>query len=156
MAKNVVMLLGFALVGLVVSTGCDQPKAAENASTPAKSSANETASHSADEHHAIKLTTENFESLVLKSDKPVLVDFWATWCGPCVALSPTIEELAADYEGKLVVGKVDSDENRDLALEYNVTAIPHLIFVKNGEVVKVAKGRTLEELKAEADLIIAD
>ncbi len=153
MTKNIALLLGFGMLGLVVSVGCDNPPTAEKVEPNTKVEKTESADA---QHHALTLTTENFDSSVLESDQLVLVDFWATWCPPCVAIAPDIEELAKDYEGKLVVGKVDVDSNKDLAMEYDVTAIPHLMFVKNGEVVKIAKGRTAKALKAEADELMAE
>ena len=84
---------------------------------------------------ALEFTDENFENLVLKSDKPVLVDFWATWCGPCRAIAPTIEELHNELEGKAVIGKMNIDENSDVPTSYSVRSIPTLLVFKNGEVV---------------------
>ena len=81
----------------------------------------------------IKLSTENFEKEVLKSEKPVLVDFYADWCGPCNAMAPVIEELATELDGKAKVGKINVDENSDIAVEYNVMSIPTLIIFKNGK-----------------------
>lgn len=77
----------------------------------------------------------NFSDLVLKSDKPVLVDFWAAWCGPCRMLGPIIEELHGDYDGKAVVGKVDVDNNQQIAMQYGIRNIPTVLIFKNGEVV---------------------
>ena len=88
----------------------------------------------------IVLTVENFENEVLKSDKPVLVDFWATWCGPCRMIAPVIEEIAHDYEGKLKVGKVNVDEQEELAVKYGISSIPTLLLFKNGEVAKKTLG----------------
>lgn len=95
----------------------------------------------------IKLSTENFEKEVLKSEKPVLVDFYADWCGPCNAMAPVIEELAKELEGKVKVGKINVDENPDIAVEYNVMSIPTLIVFKNGKEEKRIVGlRNKEEL----------
>jgi thioredoxin 1 len=76
----------------------------------------------------------NFEEEVLKSTQPVLVDFWAEWCMPCKMLAPTIEKLAKDYTGKVKVGKVDTDSNRDISVKYGISAIPTVILFKNGQV----------------------
>ncbi|MCK0130041.1 thioredoxin [Flavobacteriaceae bacterium F08102] len=84
---------------------------------------------------ALEITDATFEEVVLKSDKPVLVDFWAAWCGPCRMLAPTVEELNADYEGKAVVGKLDVDANQEFAAKYGVRNIPTVLIFKNGEVV---------------------
>ncbi len=86
------------------------------------------------------LTKENFETEVLKSDIPVLVDFWATWCGPCMMLSPVIEEIAHEFEGKIKVGKVNVDEQNALAMEYKVASIPTLMLFKDGQLVKTSVG----------------
>ena len=88
----------------------------------------------------VVLTVENFENEVLKSDKPVLVDFWATWCGPCRMIAPIIEEIAHDYEGKLKVGKINVDEQEELAVKFGISSIPTLLLFKNGEVVKKTLG----------------
>ncbi len=83
---------------------------------------------------AIELTDSNFEELVLKSDKPVLVDFWAEWCGPCRMVAPIVNEISAEYEGKAVVGKLDVDSNPEVAQKYGIRNIPTILFFKNGEV----------------------
>lgn len=95
----------------------------------------------------IKLSSENFEKEVLKSEKPMLVDFYADWCGPCNAMAPVIEELAKELDGKAKVGKINVDENSDIAVEYNVMSIPTLIIFKNGKEEKRLVGlRDKEEL----------
>lgn len=81
----------------------------------------------------ITLTNENFENEVIRSDIPVLVDFWATWCGPCRMLAPTIEELADEYDGKIKVGKLNVDDAQDLAISYGVSSIPTVMIFKGGE-----------------------
>jgi thioredoxin 1 len=83
----------------------------------------------------IELNDGNFESEVLKSDKPVLVDFWATWCGPCRMVGPVVEEIAKDYEGKLKVGKLNVDESSQTAVQYGIMSIPSLLFFKGGKVI---------------------
>ncbi len=83
----------------------------------------------------VTLTDGNFDSEVLQSDQPVLVDFWATWCGPCRAIAPIIEELAGQYEGRAKIAKLDVDENQAMANRYNVRSIPTLLFFQNGKVV---------------------
>ncbi|HNQ60145.1 MAG TPA: thioredoxin [Bacteroidales bacterium] len=81
------------------------------------------------------LTDQNFEEVVLKSDKPVIVDLWAEWCGPCRNLSPIIEDLAKEYAGKVVVGKLDVDNNPQTTIRLKVRNIPTILFFKNGEIV---------------------
>ncbi|AEE96136.1 thioredoxin [Mahella australiensis] len=83
--------------------------------------------------NVITLTADNFDDEVLKSDKPVLVDFWAAWCGPCRMVSPIIDELAADYAGKIKVGKVNVDEQRSIAERYRIMSIPTIYLFKDGQ-----------------------
>ena len=87
----------------------------------------------------------NFESEVLQSDQPVLVDFWAEWCMPCRMLAPTIEEVASEFEGKVKVGKLDTDANRDTAVKYQISAIPTVILFKGGEPYKKFVGLTSKD-----------
>lgn len=88
----------------------------------------------------IIITKENFEKEVLSSDKPVLVDFWATWCGPCKMLSPILHEIAAEYEGKIIVGKINVDEQPELAARFRVASIPMLVLFKDGKAVNTMVG----------------
>lgn len=85
------------------------------------------------------LTTENFDEVVLQADKPVLVDFWAPWCGPCKVMSPVIEQLAQEMD-QMLVGKVNVDENSDIAMRYNILSIPTFIIFKGGQVVEQFSG----------------
>ena len=89
---------------------------------------------------ATAFTQDNFKSDVLESDKPVLVDFWAPWCGPCKMLGPVIDKLATDMADTVSIGKVNTDEAGDLAAEYGITSIPALLLFKNGEVVAKTAG----------------
>ena len=84
---------------------------------------------------ALEITDATFEDVVLKSDKPVLVDFWAAWCGPCSMVGPIVDELSNEYDGKAVVGKVDVDANQQFAAKYGVRNIPTVLVFQNGEVV---------------------
>ncbi len=83
---------------------------------------------------AIAITDANFDEIVLKSDKPVLLDFWAEWCGPCRMVGPFVEQIAEEFEGKAVVGKVDVDSNPGVASRFGIRNIPTILFFKNGEV----------------------
>lgn len=93
----------------------------------------------------IELTDSNFESEVINSDIPVLVDFWAEWCQPCRMLAPTIDELAEEYAGKVKVGKVDTDSNREVSVKYGISAIPTVMLFKNGELEKKFVGLTQKD-----------
>lgn len=110
-------LLLFSSVALLIMTaGCGEPKTEPDSSSK-----------------LIVVDDTNFEELVLNSDKPVLVDFWATWCGPCKIIAPTVEEIAKDYDGRAVVAKLDVDKAKETAIQYEVSSIPTLIVFKGGE-----------------------
>ena len=93
----------------------------------------------------VDVTDANFEEVVLKSDKLVIVDFWAEWCGPCRMVAPIIEELASEYDGKAIIGKVDVDENPDVAMKFNIRSIPTILILKDGEVVDKQVGATTKQ-----------
>lgn len=102
---------------------------------------------------AFEITDSNFETEVLKSPKVTLIDFWAEWCGPCRAIAPIVEELAREYNGRALIGKVNVDENPEVTVRYGVRNIPTILFIKNGQVVDkqvgaVPKSVLEEKLKA--------
>ncbi len=94
----------------------------------------------------VEITDENFATEVEKSDIPVMIDFWAVWCGPCKMIAPVVEELANEYQGKLKVGKLDVDTNDQTAMKFGVRSIPTLLFFKNGQVVDKIIGNVKKEL----------
>ncbi len=99
---------------------------------------------------ALEITDATFEEVVLQSVKPVLVDFWAAWCGPCRMVGPIIDEISTDYEGKAVVGKVDVDANQEFAAKYGVRNIPTVLLFKNGELIDRKVGVSPKQVYAEA------
>jgi len=92
-----------------------------------------------------EFTEENFKAEVLGSAQPVLVDFWAEWCMPCRMLAPTIDKIASEFQGKVKVGKIDTDKSRDISVEYKISAIPTVMIFKGGQVVKKFIGLTQEQ-----------
>ena len=100
--------------------------------------------------NVLEFTDGNFQSDVIDSDQPVLVDFWAPWCGPCKLLAPTIEELASDYDGRARIGKMNTDENPQTATTHQISAIPTVMLFKGGEIVERFVGVTPKEKFSEA------
>lgn len=101
----------------------------------------------------ITITDENFDEEVLKSDKPVLIDFWATWCGPCKMIAPIVEELVDEYEGKAKIGKLDVDNNQQTAIKFGVRSIPTILIFKEGKlkdtiIGAVPKGQIVQKLNS--------
>jgi thioredoxin 1 len=106
--------------------------------------------------HIKEITDQNFEQEVANAAEPVLVDFWAEWCMPCRMLAPTIEKLASDYAGKVKVGKVDTDANRDISMKFGISAIPTVLLFKNGQVVQKFVGlRQDKDFRAALDQTLA-
>ncbi|HPC62311.1 MAG TPA: thioredoxin [Verrucomicrobiota bacterium] len=104
----------------------------------------------------VTLTQNNFGPEVLQSSTPILVDFWAEWCGPCKALSPILDELADEYAGRVKIAKVDVEQNQQLASQFGISAIPTLLLFQNGQVVEQIRGlRSKRDLKATLDRVAA-
>ena len=98
---------------------------------------------------AVEFTDANFEEVALKSDKPVMVDFWAEWCGPCRMVGPIVEEMSNEYEGIAVIGKVNVDDNPEISAKFGIRNIPTIIFLKNGEMVDKSVGAVPKNVLAE-------
>ena len=112
--------------------------------------------HAMSSPNIVTLTAENFDQEVLKSGTPVLVDFWAEWCGPCKMVAPILDELASEYDGKVKIGKVNIDDHQSLASEYGIRAIPTLLLFKAGQVADQIVGlRSKRDFKAKLDRVAA-
>lgn len=104
---------------------------------------------------AVEITDANFEEVVLKSSVPVVVDFWAEWCGPCRMIGPIIEEMSGEYEGKAVIGKVNVDQNPGVSAQFGIRNIPTVLFVKNGEIADKSVGAVpKQQLTSKLDAIL--
>ncbi len=104
---------------------------------------------------AIPVTDGDFETTIMKASKPALVDFWAVWCGPCRNVAPVVEELAEEYDGRVVVAKLDVDSNRDTAVQFGIQAIPTLLFIKDGKVAdRVVGVADKKSLQAKLDALL--
>ena len=146
---------------LFVTTTSRQKREKAAAETQARKDVVESESEAeteAEKELAIEITAENFGDLVLNSEQPVLLDFWAPWCGPCMMLGPHVETIASEYDGKLVVGKVNTDQQQELAEKYQAASIPLVLVLKNGEVVGKVEGfdaNTASEIRKVVDGAIA-
>jgi len=104
----------------------------------------------------VTVTKDNFDQEVVKSARPVLVDFWAEWCGPCKMIAPILDELATEYDGKVKIAKVNIDDHQELAAQFRINSIPTLLFFKNGQVVDQVVGlRSKKDFKAKLDQVAA-
>jgi thioredoxin 1 len=151
MIHRLLLLTASFVLGTMLTVGCEDGTMPKSETSP---NSKETSSNPG-ASNTTEITTSNFETVVLKSEQPVLVDFWAEWCGPCKAIAPMVEELARKYDGQLVVGKVNVDEQGALAARYNINSIPALLYFKDGEIVKETVGsQSLESLQNQVDEVL--
>jgi len=136
--RRIGSLLVAATAGLALAACTDSGSGGMNSESGSSSSgdvAPNTTTTADSTHQTVDVTADSFAGTVLGSDQVVLVDFWAEWCGPCKAVAPTLEELAGEYKGKVVIAKVNVDRERDLANQYRIRAIPNMKIFKNGQLV---------------------
>ena len=138
----VAIIIPLAAVFFVVNTSKQKrDKAAlEARALAAEQNAESESEAEVEKEYAIEITGENFDALVMQSDQIVVLDFWAPWCAPCMMLGPHVEKIAADYEGKVVLGKVNTDEQKELAVKHKAASIPLVLVFKGGEVVGQVAG----------------
>lgn len=142
--RRLAMLFLLCATMLAIQAGCGR--------TPANRKKAAVASQS-----AVELTAENFQREVLDSTQPVMVDCWASWCGPCIAFAPTVEELAAEFDGRAVIGKLNVDNEEDLANQYDISAIPTILIFKDGQVVdRYVGGETKKALALRLNGLISE
>lgn len=104
---------------------------------------------------ALEITDSNFASIVNQNEKPVMIDFWAEWCGPCKAIAPAVDHLAAEFEGRAIIGKLNVDENSQVPVQFGIRGIPTLLFFKNGQVVDKQVGLVSKDvLKAKLEALL--
>lgn len=140
------------LSSLAVTLGCEDVSSRVDGNA---ADVSQNSGTSEDDRATVKVTADNFERLVANSDKPVLLDFWAPWCGPCRIIAPSLDALADEYEGVVTIGKVNVDQQKELASKFNVSAIPAFIYFKEGEMVEATHGvKSKKEIKADIEKVL--
>lgn len=156
MKKNVILIIGCFALSLALNSGCQNTSKLDQVGPPRSLHVTDVALATSIPHEPVEITASNFEHLVSNAETPVLVDFWAPWCGPCNAMSPTVDQVAEEYGGRLVVGKINIDEQQELAEKYNINAIPALVYFRDGQVVKQTSGmKTRQQLDSDIDSVIS-